>query len=179
MNLRFIMSRTIQFYQKNGIIKTLKKVISKIPFSKQKREEKEENQNYKLWIQNNEPSEIELETQRKHKFDYTPKISVIVPMYNTKEKYLKELIASLLQQTYSNWELCLADGSKEKQEYVQKLVSEDERIKYKFLNANKGISENSNEALKLASGEYIVFLDGDDYLAEMMIFYLFFLYMKL
>ncbi len=164
MNLRFIVSRTIQFYQKNGIIKTLKKVISKIPFSKQKREEKEETQNYKLWIQNNEPSEEELENQRNYKFNYNPKISVIVPMYNTKEQYLKELIDSLLQQTYSNWELCLADGSMEEQEYVQRLVNQDERIKYKFLNANKGISENSNEALKLASGEYIALLDHDDIL---------------
>ena len=58
MNLRFIVSRTIQFYQKNGIIKTLKKVISKIPFSKQKREEKEETQEEKVESEENK-SEVE------------------------------------------------------------------------------------------------------------------------
>ena len=92
------------------------------------------------------------------------KISVIVPMYNTKERYLRELIDSLIKQTYSNWELCLADGSDEKNEYVEKLITQDKRIKYKFLNENKGISENSNEAIKLATGEYLALLDHDDIL---------------
>ncbi len=164
MNLRFIINRTIEFYNKNGIMKTIQKILSKLPFSKQKKYEKEENENYKLWIQNNEPNEVELEKQRNHVFEYEPKISVIVPMYNTKEKYLTELIDSLINQTYSNWELCLADGSSEKKEYVQELIKQDTRIKYKFLNANKGISENSNEALKLAEGEYIALLDHDDIL---------------
>ena len=120
--------------------------------------------NYRLWIKNNEPNKKELKTQRNYKFQYEPKISLIVPMYNTKEKYLKELTDSLINQTYKNWELCLADGSNEKYEYVEKLVSQDKRIKYKFLNQNRGISENSNEALKLATGDYIALLDHDDLL---------------
>ena len=120
--------------------------------------------NYSLWIKNNEPSKKELEEQKKYKFDYEPKISIIVPMYNTKEQYLQELINSLIKQTYKNWELCLTDGSNKVYDYVEKLIKQDERIKYKFLNENKGISENSNEALKLATGEYIALLDHDDIL---------------
>ena len=169
MNVRLLFSRFTEYYKKNGILKTIKKILSKLKNKlfkshKQKKFEKEENDNYKLWIQNNEPNEEQLEQQRKFKFEYEPKISVIVPMYNTKENYLKELIDSLINQTYSNWELCLADGSTSKLEYVDNLVNQDERIKYKFLNANKGISENSNEALKLATGDYIALLDHDDLL---------------
>lgn len=169
MNLRFRIKGLIEFYKKNGMWLTVKKIASKIKnrlftSSRQRRLDKEENENYKLWIKNNEPNEEELEKQRNKKFEYEPKISVIVPMYNTKEKYLKELLDSLINQTYTNWELCLADGSEEKKEYVEPLIMQDKRIKYKFLNANKGISENSNEALKLATGDYIALLDHDDIL---------------
>ena len=169
MNIRFQINRAIEFYRKNGILKTIRKILSKIKnriftSSKQIKLDREENENYKLWIKNNEPNDKEIEEQRNYKFEYEPKISIIVPMYNTKEKYLKELIDSIINQTYKNWELCLSDGSDEKRDYVEKLVNVDERIKYKFLNANKGISENSNEALKLATGDYIALLDHDDIL---------------
>lgn len=163
MNFRLQLSVLIEFYKKNGIKNTINKILKKLSApSGQKRLQKEENKNYKLWIKNNEPNKEELEKQRNYKFEYEPKISIIVPMYNTKEKYLEELLESVIGQTYSNWELCLADGSPEKLEYVEKLVSQDERIKYKFLNGNKGISENSNEALKLVTGDYIALLDHDD-----------------
>lgn len=165
MNLRLQLSILIEFYKKNGIKNTLKKIYKKLftPFD-QKRLNKEENDNYQLWIKNNEPSEKELCEQKKYKFEYEPKISIIVPMYNTKEKYLIELLDSVISQTYTNWELCLADGSPKKLEYVDTLIRQDEKIKYKFLNGNKGISENSNEALKLATGDYIALLDHDDIL---------------
>lgn len=119
---------------------------------------------YMQWITNNEPTEEELEKQRQHSFNYMPKISLAVPMYNTSEKFLQELINSVKAQTYTNWELCLADGSPKQLKYVAEMVKSDERIQYKFLNANKGISENTNEALKLATGEYIGLLDHDDVL---------------
>lgn len=169
MSLRFQLSRAIEFYKKNGLIRTVKKILLKIKnsfftSSRQRKFDKEENENYKIWIENNEPSQEELDNQRKYQFEYNPKISVIVPMYNTKEKYLKELIDSLIEQTYSNWELCLADGSDDKKDYVDKLVNQDHRIKYKFLNGNDGISENSNRALELATGDYIALLDHDDIL---------------
>lgn len=169
MNLRFQINRAIDFYKRNGLISTIRKVFTKAFYmltknSQQRKFDKEERENYQIWIKENEPTLEELDEQRKTKFEYEPKISVIVPMYNTKEKYLKELIDSLIEQTYVNWELCLADGSDSKRDYVDNLVTKDERIKYKFLNANKGISENSNEALKLATGEYMALLDHDDIL---------------
>ena len=175
MNVRFQINRAIEFYKKNGFFKTIKKILSKIrnrifTSSKQIKLDKQENENYKIWIKNNEPDDKEIEEQRNYKFEYEPKISIIVPMYNTKERYLKELIDSIINQTYKNWELCLSDGSDEKKDYVERLVNADERIKYKFLNANKGISENSNEALKLATGDYIALLDHDDILPAFSLF---------
>ena len=169
MNLRFQYNRLIDYYRKNGLLKTTRKFFLKVKekiFNKNKKIEIEENENYRIWIKENEPNEYELEEQRKYKFEYEPKISVIVPMYNTKEKYLKELIESLIEQTYTNWELCLADGSNEKREYVDKLVNQDKRIKYNFLGENKGIAGNSNSALELATGDYVALLDHDDILPK-------------
>lgn len=119
---------------------------------------------YQLWIQHNEPTEEELEAQRKTEFKINPKISIIIPMYNTPKKFFQELVDSLINQTYPNWELCLADGSSERNEKLEAICKKDERIKYKFKGINKGISENTNAALKLATGDYIALLDHDDLL---------------
>ncbi|MCI8640274.1 MAG: glycosyltransferase, partial [Clostridia bacterium] len=147
----------------------LKKIIIKFyklifKYTPQEKIDLEENEAYnKYWIPNNEPNTEELEKQRETKFKNMPKISIVVPMYNTPEKYFIELLESVKNQTYENWELCLADGSPEKAKYISKLIEPlGEKIKYKFLNENKGISGNSNEALKLATGEYIALLDHDD-----------------
>lgn len=146
----------------------LKKIIVKIyksifKYTPQEKFDLEENENYQKWIEKNEPKNEELERQIETKFEYMPKISIIVPMYNTPERYFKALLESLKGQTYDNWELCLADGSREKAEYIDDLLGPlEEKVKYQFLSKNKGISENSNEALKLATGEYIALLDHDD-----------------
>lgn len=96
------------------------------------------------------------------------KFSVLVPLYNTNPIFLKEMIASLLGQSYSNWELCLADGSDAEHKYVQTICEEimlkDKRIKYKKLEKNLGISENTNACLKMATGDYISLFDHDDLL---------------
>ena len=95
-----------------------------------------------------------------------PKFSILVPLYNTPEKLLREMIESVLGQTYKKWELCLADGSSESfleavcGEYVRK----DFRIHYRRLEKNLGISENSNACAKMADGEYLTLLDHDDVL---------------
>lgn len=125
---------------------------------------------YQIWIDKNEPKEDELEKQRNTKFNINPKISIIIPMYNTPEKFFKELVDWLIKQTYSNWELCLADGSPEKNEKLKKIYKKDSRIKYKFLGENKGISGNTNAALELATGDFIALLDHDDLLAEFSLF---------
>ena len=119
---------------------------------------------YEKWIKANTPNDQEIEKQQSTKFKLNPKISIVVPLYNTDVEFFRELLYSVHNQTYSNWELCLADGSNEPLEKIKSMVKRDKRIKYKFLGENKGISENTNEAIKLATGDYIALLDHDDIL---------------
>ena len=98
-------------------------------------------------------------------FGYNPKISIIMPTWNSESKWLKRAIDSLLAQYYENWELCIADGGstdRKTRAILQEYAYKDKRIKIKLLSENRGISLNSNEALSLAQGEYIGFLDHDD-----------------
>ncbi len=101
-------------------------------------------------------------------FKKNVKISILVPLYNTPAKYLKEMIASVQKQTYSNWELCLADGSDSDHNavgsYVKRVAATDKRIVYKKLEKNLGISENTNACIEISSGEYIALFDHDDLL---------------
>ena len=110
----------------------------------------------------------ELERQRKEIFHKDTKFSVLVPLYNTPINFLKEMINSVINQTYANWELCLADGSDNEHKNVKsevlKLAKKDKRIKYKKLKENKGISENTNECIEMATGDYIALFDHDDVL---------------
>ncbi|MBR3145483.1 MAG: glycosyltransferase [Clostridia bacterium] len=107
-------------------------------------------------------------------FEKNVKISILVPLYNTPLKFLKEMIGSVLDQTYKNWELCMTDGSQDAYSYVgeycKSLANEDSRIKYKKLSENKGISENTNQCLSLATGDYIALFDHDDYLHPSVLF---------
>jgi O-antigen biosynthesis protein len=133
-------------------------------------DEKNNNSKYKLWIQNNEPNGYELEIMNKESrnFPYRPKISIITPVWNTDELWLKAAIESVMAQIYNKWELCIVDGGSTKQhvkEILENYARKDERIKVKFLNENMGISGNSNEAFSMSSGEFIGFLDHDDELA--------------
>ena len=109
----------------------------------------------------------ELDRQRSTHFDYEPLISIVVPMYKTPLKLANEMIHSIQTQTYSNYQLCLADGTPNKsvEDAIKDYLS-DPRISYQHLKENKGISENTNEAIKMAKGEYIALLDHDDLLAE-------------
>lgn len=115
-------------------------------------------------------SESEREKQKNRKFLTPVTFSIITPLYNTPENYLKELLESLQKQTYPNWQLCLADGSDKEHGYVGEIcreyASKDSRICYEVLEENKGISENTNECLKFATGDYIGLLDHDDILHE-------------
>lgn len=122
------------------------------------------NKRYQEWIKKTEPNRKELQMQRNHKFEIEPKISILVPMYNTPYNFFEELVDCLINQTYSNWELCLADGSPKHNEELEKIYKKDSRIKYKFLNENKGIAGNTNECIKMATGDYIALFDHDDLL---------------
>ena len=111
----------------------------------------------------------DIKRERAKAFQYRPKVSIIVPVYNTNEKWLRLCIKSLLTQVYDNWELCIVDGGSTKplvREVLEGYAKQDGRIKVKFLTENKGIAGNSNEALALASGEFVGFLDHDDELAS-------------
>ena len=114
------------------------------------------------------PDEARAKQERETVFENMVKISILVPLYNTPLNFLEEMIGSVTGQTYQNWELCLADGSdaehKEVGEYCLKLAEQDARIKYQKLEKNDGISGNTNECLKLATGEYIGLFDHDDIL---------------
>ena len=112
------------------------------------------------------PAPEELDRQRKEQPGMTEVISIVVPAYRTKEEYLRELIDSLLAQTYPYWELILADSTED--DSVERVAQdyEDGRIHYVRLAENAGISENTNRALEYATGSYIGLLDHDDLLTE-------------
>ena len=100
-------------------------------------------------------------------FDDGPLISIVVPVYRTPEKYLREMIASVRTQSYENWELCLADGSggcKETEEILREFGEQDQRIRYEILGENRGIAGNTNAALSMAKGEWVGLMDHDDVL---------------
>jgi len=125
---------------------------------------------YELWILQNEPSEVQLAQMREEcvKLSYRPKISIVTPVWNTDERWLRRAIESVLEQVYDNWELCIADGGSTKRHVrrvLREYVERDPRIRIKFLDKNLGIAGNSNEALAMATGEFVGFLDHDDELA--------------
>lgn len=116
------------------------------------------------------PDEAQRKKEREAKFPRMVKFSILVPLYNTPEPFLREMLDSVMAQTYENWELCLADGSDGEHDDVGRIVEEYtagdgwHRFKYQKLAKNGGISENTNECLKLAAGEYIGLFDHDDIL---------------
>lgn len=154
------------YYLKNyGIRAFIEKAIDKLKNIKI--------QPYQLWIEKNEPKVNELKEQKKTNFAYEPRISIIVPTFNTPKQFLTDMIESVLTQTYSNWELCIADGASKEphvREILEVYTKRDARIKLNFLKDNKGIAGNSNEALSLATGDFVALLDHDDILAPFALF---------
>ena len=110
----------------------------------------------------------ELERQRRYN-NPSVHFSIITPLYNTPPQFLREMIQSVQNQTFTNWELCLADGSENDKQVMgicQKAAKADKRIKYRKLLHNGGISRNTNECIRMSTGNYIVLLDHDDVLHE-------------
>lgn len=123
---------------------------------------------YGEWFDIHKVTDEQLEKQRKEQFTFSPKISVIVPTYKTPINFLREMIDSVMEQSYANWELCIADGSEGDiavEAVLKEYAGKDERIKYTLLEKNEGISGNTNAALNLATGEYVGLFDHDDLLA--------------
>ena len=123
---------------------------------------------YGPWYRAYIPTEETLEIQRKQKFDYSPLISIAVPAYQTPVEFLRQMIESLIVQTYSNWELCIVNASPDNEE-MQKVLAEysagDSRVRFCNLKENLGIAENTNRAFAMTKGEFVGLLDHDDLLA--------------
>ncbi len=117
---------------------------------------------YNDWLK--EHAKRDLSFQKAEIFQYSPKISIITATFNTNPKLLRAAITSVSNQTYPNWELCIADGKSndEVKNVLEEYAKKDSRIKIVFLDKNKGIAGNMNEALNIASGEFTGFLDHDD-----------------
>ena len=130
---------------------------------------------YQQWIQETEPTSTELELQRElsSQLSYQPLLTVLLPVFQVPLWVLRATVDSVCSQTYPNWELCLAHGDPdgaEAREYASQLSQSDPRIRVHLLGANLGISGNSNVALSMATGEFIVLLDHDDTLAPFALF---------
>ncbi len=121
---------------------------------------------YDAWFARHKVTRAELKIQRKHHFAYEPKISILVPVYRTPVKLFREMAASVMTQSYGNWELCIADGSMDGglEQELRRCHAKDARIRYCILKENRGIAGNTNAALEMAEGEFIGFLDHDDLL---------------
>lgn len=151
-----MMKRFFEYLKENGI----KETVYKILFGMQ------EEFDYDAWFRRNRILDEELERQKKIVFPYAPKISILVPTFNTPKDLLIEMIESVRNQSYANWQLCIADGSnqEETKNILKEYVSKDNRIVVSWLDKNYGISENTNKALELADGEYTALFDHDDVL---------------
>ncbi len=123
---------------------------------------------YPEWVSLTRTTEEELAQQRQFVFDYMPRLSVVIPAYKTPERFLSAMLDSLLAQTYTNWEVCVADGSPRGEgveRVLKRYAMKDERFRYVILGENKGISGNTNAAIEMATGDFIVLADHDDTLA--------------
>lgn len=152
------MRRILGFLKENGLKVFVRKIIHKL-------QDLTVGLNYNKWYDKVKPTTEELERQRKETFSQSPRFSIVIPAYKTPETFLTALLDSILAQTYENWEVCIADGSPEGEDVsatVKRYAQKDKRFHYKLLEENKGIAGNTNEALSMAGGDYIVLADHDD-----------------
>lgn len=119
---------------------------------------------YEAWLARHKVDKRTLRRQKHAAFAQKPLISIVIPLYCTPLPYLKELLESVRRQSYENWQLCLADGSPDDKakEFIEKHYGREKRIVYRKLEENGGISVNTNEAVALATGEYLMLCDHDD-----------------
>lgn len=119
---------------------------------------------YEAWLARHKVNKRTLRRQKHSAFAQKPLISIVIPLYCTPLPYLKELLESVRRQSYENWQLCLADGSPDDKakEFIEKHYGREKRIVYRKLEENGGISVNTNEAVALAAGEYLMLCDHDD-----------------
>lgn len=158
--IRSLYVKAKAYYKQFGIKATLFRIFDKVTGR--------DSMTYKVWFKRHCPTKNVLDEQREYKFTYQPKISIVVPLYKTPHNYLNKLVESVKAQTYANWELCLSDGSGKDSpltELLQEYEAQDKRIKVVYNQQSLQISENTNAALDIATGDYIAFADHDDLLA--------------
>ena len=136
---------------------------------------KKSHDRYDFWMARNSPRDADLARLRNivPLLTYTPMISVLVPAYETPEAYLRVMIDSVVSQIYPNWQLCIVDDASPSelvQNVAKQYAKSDERITFSRRNENGHISRSSNDALAMASGEYVALLDHDDVLAPEALF---------
>lgn len=120
---------------------------------------------YNYWRKQKAVTKKELKKQKNTVFPIQPKISIVVPLYKTPEEYLKKMITSVEKQSYTNWELCLSDGSGDSSpltDILKNYIKRDSRIKVVSNKTALQISDNTNKALEVATGDWIAFMDHDD-----------------
>ena len=125
---------------------------------------------YAKWVTEHEPAAGDLEKQRDESsvWDRRPKISLLIPLFDPPANFLNELFSSIVSQTYDNWEACVVNAGSAKRETIKSLrrwMKNDKRIRVQRVEVNLGISENTNHALRLATGDFIALVDHDDVLA--------------
>ncbi len=179
--LQYIMEKAgdaVRYFARNGASATLYKIYGKL--------RKKDGNTYENWCKKYMVTEEELEEQRQMQFDSPKKFSIVVPLYRTKPEYLRAMVDSVLTQTYPHWQLCLANGTPaydcdedestdapadaqfsrglcaELTEILEAYAAKDSRICVTTLEKNEGISGNTNAALAMADGDYIVLADHDD-----------------
>jgi len=152
----FLLVNVLRSVKKYGFIKTIREIIGGM------RLQKVPLQYYKNLSKNERKSQSNMIFYKKLK------ISIITSLHNTPEQYVKDVIESVMEQTYGNWELCLVDGSDEDNTTAKQAcdvyIQKDKRIKYKKVDIKMGISERLNEAIRMSSGDFIGHLHQSDVL---------------
>lgn len=143
--------------KRRGVVGTIGKAFSKVFFP---------DRTYEKYLASITLSKEEIERQKQESFGYEPKFSIVVPLYETADNFLRELVDSIKSQTYSNWEICFSDGSKDCTRLsllIEEMSAKDNRIRYIASDRGPlGISANTNQAISIATGDYIVLGDHDD-----------------
>ena len=149
--------KVIHYYRENGIKRFVLHVFAKLFCV--------EEMSYKRWRKKTKISKKVLEEQTQSVFDQMPLFSIVIPLYCTPANYLIEMMDSVLAQSYRKWELCLSDGSgfgRLDDGLIREYMRKDKRIKFVSSREPLSISNNTNQALSIATGDYIVFMDHDD-----------------
>lgn len=161
-----VIKKGILYLKANGLIETYAKVWHYLKYTRIN--SMTENEAYKKWMQNCEKIDAAQIQKEMTRFDYHPLFSICIPVYNVEEKWLRKCIASVENQYYEHWQLCLADDCSTDprvRDILKEYEQKDSRIRVVYRKENGHISRATNSALQIAEGEYIVLMDNDDELS--------------